>query len=319
MDLTIIIVNWNTRALLENCLHSIGQTKGNLKVQIIVVDNASIDGSKDMVAALFPEVYLISSGGNLGFAKANNLAIPYAEAPLILFLNPDTILKERSLAAMVDFLKAHPSVGALGCKIRDLNDRVQELPLQMRISPLKKLFDLLLVSEKTMGTMRRIIPYQDPNRSGYVSLLYGACLMVRKITLDQVGSFDERFFMYCEDVDLCHRIGAQGWKLYYLDAAEIIHLIGGATKETKAHFGILMMCDSIAKLMEKYHGNAGKMLYTVAVLISSPVRLCMIFLFKIAGYFSARAGKMVNESSIDKHVTMVKWSLGLEKLAEMQK
>lgn len=318
MELSIIIVNRNTREMLEACLHSIQQTQRNLKIQIIIVDNASTDDSKDMVGSLFPEIHWLDSGGNVGFAKANNIAIPSVVAPFVLFLNPDTIVKENALSMMVNFLKTNPSVGAVGCKMKNLREKIQELPLQMRISPLAKFIDLLFLSDKIINHIRKFLPCQNPDQSGYVSSLSGACLMIRNAALAQVGSFDERFFMYSEDADLCHRLNTGGWKLYYLHEAEIVHIGGGATDKS-TDFGIRMMCESAAKLMEKYHGNAGRKLYLGVVLIGAHIKLIMTLFFKIAGYVSVQANRMISEQSIHKHVTMIKWSLAWERPKAMRK
>ena len=145
MKLSIIIVNWNTKDLLKDCLLSIYETKERLKIQIIVVDNLSSDGSREMVRTSFPEVKLINSGANIGFAKANNLAIPYVKSSLILFLNPDTVVKHNTLQTLIDFNIKNPSVGAIGCRAVNLDGKVQELGLQWFPSPFTELFNLFII------------------------------------------------------------------------------------------------------------------------------------------------------------------------------
>jgi GT2 family glycosyltransferase len=308
MDLSIIIVNWNAKEMLKDCLNSILKRNSNLEVQIIVVDNASSDGSKEVVESLFPDVKVMESGGNLGFGRANNLAIPHAEAPYILFLNPDTVVNGAVLSGMTEFLRKNRSVGALGCKIRNSAGEIQDIPEQWWISPYRKLAELLLLSERIPHKIRKIVPNQDPNRSGYVSYLYGACLMVRKRILDQIGFFDDRFFMYCEDIDLCHRIILAGWKLYYLSEYEIIHVVGGATKRSASNFQYITTCESISKLMQKYYGNRGKNLYKAGLLLSSCLKLLLLsplLVFKLV-----KSDYNSNEL-VRKHFTCIKWSIGI--------
>ena len=313
MDLTIIIVNWNTRDLLRNCLQSISTATRALRVQTIVVDNDSKDGSPGMVEELFPTVELIRSGGNLGFARANNLAVPKSASELILFLNPDTEVKPGAFERMISFMREHPKVGGLGCKIRDASGEHQELGIQRFPSPLTELLRLLIFSRKTQPRLASILPYHSPHRSGYVQKLFGACLLVRKSVLDQVGSFDERFFMYCEDVDLCQRIGAGGWSLYYLSDIEILHLGGSASAKAPGAFAVLMTCQSLSILMRKHYGPMGSAAYRLVAFTGALPRFC----FLIAWRGAARVGFGKTQRDLNgaarKYLTIAKWSLGLER------
>ncbi len=308
-DLAIVIVNWNARDMLENCLRSIEDNRGPLKVDVIVVDNASRDGSGEMVQEHFPEVIYIQSGGNIGFARANNLARSRVTAPLVLFLNPDTLLYQGTLEAMVQIFARDEKTAAVGCKIRDEHGVVQELPSQWWMSPLRKGVELLLLSEHTEQRMKKIIPYHDPEASGYVSYLYGACLMVEKEALDRIGWFDDRFFMYCEDVDLCHRINSLGLKIYYLAEAEIVHLIGGATKNASRSFAGIMMLDSINKLMGKYYGARGVVSFKSMVWVNSQIRLFLLMLLKMLSR-AGRCNRDINfEFSRGKYIDARKWCM----------
>ena len=173
MDVSIIIVNWNTEELLKNCLRSIAAASLDHQVETIVVDNNSADGSRDMVAREFPAVKLFNSGANLGFAKANNIGLRHATAPLVLYLNPDTELRANSLTQMVDFLRRNPSVGALGCKIRNASGTLQQLGLQWFPSPITEILRLMGASERSLSRFPSIFPYHEPQLSGFVKKLYG--------------------------------------------------------------------------------------------------------------------------------------------------
>lgn len=318
IDLTIIIVNWNTKDLLKNCLYSLKQNTDSQKVNIVVVDNSSQDGSRDMVKTLFPEVHLINSSTNIGFGRANNLAIAYANAPLILFLNPDTLVTDNAIQIMIDFMKNHPSVGALSCKLKygpgqtetvGMDGEAQTLGLQWFPSPLTEFVSLLFLSDKTIKIFKKYLPYKDPNQSGYVVKLAGGCFMVRMDVLKQVGCFDARFFMYSEDVDLSRRIINAGWKMYYLSEAEIIHFVSATKEIVKNDFPTLMMCESTGKLMHKYYGTIGKSLYKSVILIGALARLFAVSILT----FCFKRKNPYYKSSYSKYISMIKWSLNLQK------
>jgi hypothetical protein len=313
MDLSIIIVNWNTREFLRTCLRSIRQGASGLSVQTIVVDNASRDASDKMVIEEFPEVMIIQSGGNLGFARANNLALPHVQSSFVLFLNPDTEIQGHALSLMLDQMKRAPSVGALGCRIRNLNGTIQELGLQWFPSPLTELVRFLAISERTYSRFRGLIPYHSPALSGEVTKLFGACLLVRRTVLEQVGSFDERFFMYCEDVDLCHRISRAGWKLFYLSEAEILHVGGAAGSAAFSSFSVLMMCESLSKFMRKYYGRFGSASYRFIALGGAQFRLLAVFLAALVNFTGMPGTDTKTRVSLRKYLSVSKWALGLER------
>lgn len=313
MILTIIIVNWNTKEMLKDCLSSLHDTADPKQVKIIVVDNASVDGSVEMVKSTYPLVNLIESGGNIGFGRANNLAAPHSDTPYVLFLNPDTIILKDSISKMFAYMESNPTVGGLGCKMKFPDGIVQPLGLQWFPSPFTELINLLFVSTGTLKRLNKYLPYKDPNKSDYVKKLYGGCLMIRKSVLDQVGWYDDRFFMYGEDVDLCRKITDVGWKLYYLTDAEIIHLCGGAGGETSSNFSVLMKCESISKLMQKYYGNAGRFLYKLAIFSGASVRLLVLAFLKMASSLLPVNRQFDYRSSFQKYMAMIKWCLNLQK------
>jgi GT2 family glycosyltransferase len=313
MDLSIIIVNWNTSGLLKNCLRSIQNYRGHLAVQTIVVDNNSSDDSREMVARCFPGVILVNSGGNLGFARANNMGLAHARAPLVLFLNPDTEIKAGTLDRMVQFMQNHPPVGALGCKIRNISGTIQRLGLQWFPSPFTELLKFIAVSDRTYERLPRFFPCHDPEKSGYVTKLFGACLLVRRPVLEQVGSFDEQFFMYCEDVDLCCRISRVGWKLFYLSEAEILHLGGGASSAAAGAFSVLMTCESFSKFMRKHYGIAGGAAYRVVAFAGAQFRLLVLGVLGIASLARKNAASSSIRPSIRKYLTITRWALCLQR------
>jgi GT2 family glycosyltransferase len=313
VDLSVIIVSWNTRDVLRKCLSSVEAHKGSLAVQTIVVDNDSVDGTCEMIKSSFPGVHLVKSGGNLGFARGCNLGFREAVAPVVLFLNPDTEVIGEALTKMVAFLSAQASVGALNCMFREPSGDAFGPGLQWFPSPLTELAVLLLVSKGTQGKLSRFVPYQSPETSGYVQKLYGGCLLVRRSVLEQVGTFDERFFMYCEDVDLSRRILNAGWRLYYLAEAEIHHQGGGASSRTPGRFSVLMTCESFSRLMRKHYGFLGSFGYRAVALFGGLFRLCVLSFLRILSVLGLHRSGEEAAASSRKYSTMIQWALGLQK------
>jgi GT2 family glycosyltransferase len=247
MDLAIITVSYNTRNLLADCLNSAltSLERTGLSGEVWVVDNASTDGSADMVRRDFPSVRLIASGENLGFAAGNNAALQElgfgppgssshrSDLPYLLFLNPDTRIVRDALASLVRFLDAQSSAGAAGARLVHGDGSFQHsafafpglAQIALDFFPLHhRLLDSRLNGRYPQRHYEAGLPFK-------VDHPLGAALMVRAAALAQVGAFDERFFMYCEEIDLCRRIMAAGWEIYCVPQAEIVHLVGQSTRQ----------------------------------------------------------------------------------------
>lgn len=226
-DLSVVIVNWNTRSLLEQCLRSVPQgVSSDHSVEIWVADNASSDNSASMVANSFPEVQLIANTENVGFARANNQALRLARGRHALLLNSDTKVLPGALSAMVDYLDRHSDVGAVGCRLLNADGSVQKsawsaFPSLGSIAAEAFWLNRLPLLNRTTQASERILT--DAQLPVQVKHLLGACLMVRGEALKQVGTLDEDYFMYLEETDWCHRIDAAGWRIVYLPGAEVIH------------------------------------------------------------------------------------------------
>lgn len=246
LDLAIVIVNYNTRDLLRNCLKSVFDSRGDVSFTVVVVDNASTDGSPEMVRAEFPQVELIESTVNGGFAYANNLGLkqvgfasdgtPQADAPrYALLLNPDTELPPTALADMVAFMDAHPDAGAAGPKLVLTSGA---LDLACRRS-----FPTPAVSFYRMAGLSKLFPrhpvfgrynmtFVDPDRQIEVDSVVGAFMMVRREAIAQAGLLDETYFMYGEDLDWAYQIKAHGWKIYYNPAVTVTHVKRAASRHS---------------------------------------------------------------------------------------
>jgi GT2 family glycosyltransferase len=311
--LTIVIVNWNSGGFLQSCVQSIPETAGRLPVKVIVIDNASRDGSAQFLEQAPARARYIQSGANLGFGRGNNLAKPHVRPGYVLFLNPDTVLKENTLARMLEFFEAHREVGAMGCRMVFPDGQVADQNLQWFPTPLTEFVSLAFLTYGIVRRLEGVLPWNDPLQSGYVRKLYGGCLMVRTSVLDQVGWFDERFFMYAEDVDLSRRIQEAGWKLFYLSEAEILHAAGGATQAAGRDFAILMACESMAKLIGKYQGSAATFLYRCAVTVASTLRLCCLTVLLLMAPILPAAKRMACRHRAREWALRFKWALHWQK------
>ena len=299
--------------MLRNCLASIRNAPKARKVEVIVIDNASADGSREMAEREFPEFRVINSGANLGFGKANNLARPHVRTPLVLFLNPDTVVLGDALDQMAAFLEAHPETGAVGCQMKYEDGSVQGLGIQWFPTPLTEFLQLALLSSGSQRILGPLLPTWNPEQSGYVNKLYGGCLMARKQLLDEIGWFDERYFMYAEDVDLCRTITKRGVRLYYLSSAAIVHLVGGATTHTSQGFQTLMKCESIAKLMAKYYGRLGRCRYVLALFVASHARLLFVAASRLLAWLTPFGRQTDYRSAWQKCSLTILWCLGFRK------
>jgi len=313
MELVISIVSWNTCELLRTCLASLVPRCRAGHTRVVVVDNASSDGTPEMIRSEFPEVTLLESGANLGFGKAHNLIAAHSDEPFVLFLNPDTEFVEDAHERMLEVFEQHGDVALVGCRMTNLDGSVQPLGCQLTSSPWTEFAKGLVVSKSTMPLARRLLRYPDPLASGFVNKIYGGCIMARREVLDEHGWFDERFFMYAEDVDLSRRAQAAGWRSYYLSSARVIHLCGGASEKAPGRFATLMQRESMAKLMEKYYGRIGKGAYVAGTFLISLLRVSLVGVAKFGLRILRRPVREGLEDSLRKNLAMLRWALGLER------
>jgi len=280
-DLSIIIVNWNTRDYLSNCLKSIYETTSRVSIEIFVVDNASTDRSVEMVKNKFPQVKLIANKENLGFPKANNQAIKVSNGEYILFLNPDTVVYPKTIEMLVNFLKANKNCGAVGPMIVDKEGKVDYLGAR-NFPTLFSAFSDLFFLRKLFPTSRlfgkRHLGWWDHRSSRLVECISGACIMVRSEDLEKIGFLDETLPLYLEDVDLCKQIKNLGRDIYYLASAQIIHFQGASSKRYKNSDRLFVMHRlAYGIFFKRYKGDLTFYLYLVMLFINSLVRIALSF------------------------------------------
>lgn len=235
MDLSVIIVNYNVKEFLQNLLHSIEKASANLSKEIIVVDNASDDGSVEVIREKFPYVNLIENKINVGFGKANNQGLAIAKGNYILFINPDCIVSEDTLYKMITFFGEHSDCALAGCKILNSDGTLQLACRRSFPGPwtsFTKVTGLSNLFPKSRIFARYNLTYLDENKTYEVDAVSGSFMMMRKTVYDNVGGFDEQFFMYGEDLDLCYRIQKAGHKVFYVHSTQVIHYKGESTKRS---------------------------------------------------------------------------------------
>jgi len=255
IDLSIVVVNWNVRDLLRRCLRSILDLQ-TCKLEIIVVDNGSTDGSVEMVRTEFPNVRVIANTDNRGFPAANNQGFAVARGRYVLLLNPDTEIVGDALAVMVAFADAHSDVGMVGPQLLNADGSVQSS---------RRRFPTLVTAFFESTWLERYAPRRLLERYEFldqpddvvqdVDWLYGAALMARREAVEQVGPMDEGFFMYSEELDWCRRFRESGWRVVYLPAAQIVHHEGKSSEQVVAARHIHFQTSKV-RYFRKYHGRA---------------------------------------------------------------
>jgi hypothetical protein len=266
-DLSVVIVNYNVREFLAQALRSVERAARHLRVEVIVVDNNSVDGSVPMVRSRFPRIRLVPNDRNAGFGAANNQALELAQGRYVLILNPDTIVQEDTLDTLVRFMDEHPNAGAVGCQI--LNPDGTFAPESRRAFPTPR------VAFFRMSGLGRLFP-QSPVFGRYnmtflsrdeeaeVDALSGSCMLIRRAALfgdpadpgrRGAGLFDEAFFMYGEDLDLCFRIQKAGWSIHYTPATRIIHYKGESTKKGEFRYVRLFYGAMVRFARKHLHGR----------------------------------------------------------------
>jgi len=239
MKLSVVIVNYNVRHFLDQCLQSVYKSIGSMDAEVFVVDNHSVDGSIEMIQEFYPQVKLIANKDNVGFSKANNQAILASKGEYVLLLNPDTVVEEDTFIKCVDFMDSHEDAGAMGVKLIDGKGKF--LPESKRGLPTPK------VAFYKISGISRLFPrssqfgkyhmgHLPENETNSIEVLSGAFMFIRRKALDQAGLLDEDFFMYGEDIDLSYRITKIGYRIYYHPQTRVIHYRGESTKKSSVNY-----------------------------------------------------------------------------------
>lgn len=314
MDLSIIIVNWNSSGYLDKCIQSIVDNTHGISYEIIVVENASYDDCEKVVEKYRDVTTLIQSTENLGFARANNLGYRYSRGSSLLFLNPDTQILGDALSRLHKTVLFLADVGGLGCRILNTDGSIQTSCIQAFPTILNQMLDAEWFQNRFpksrlwgMGPL-----FEISDRAIEVEAIAGSCLMVRRDCFEKIGLFSEEYFMYSEDLDLCYKMRLHGYRNYHFGAASVIHHGGGSTKFTvNSSFSAVLMRESLKMFLRKFHGSIYSFSYVLAMQLMSMVRI-VILLFMYPISFLNLKRKREIDTSLNKWRSIFLWSIGMK-------
>jgi len=272
MKLSIIIISWNTADLLAQCLASIYAHPPQETFEVLVVDNASTDDSVAMVHRRFPQVQVLDNQENTGFARANNQAIRRSRGEYLLLLNPDTNVAPNALQTLVEWLENHPQTGAVGPRTLNPDGTLQisAYPAPTLMGELWRLLHLDQFHPYGVYAMDTW-PLDAPRQ---VDALLGACLLLRRQVIEQIGLLDEAYFIYSEEIDLCYRLQTAGWQLYWLPTATIVHYGGQSTQQVAAEM-FLRLYQGKLFFFRKHHGRWAGTVYKLVLMLITLLRLLL--------------------------------------------
>lgn len=288
MKVSVIIVSYNVKHFLIQCIHSVLKAANDVNIEIIVVDNVSKDGSVEAIKNTFPKVKVIANSENVGFSKANNQGIAIAQGEYILILNPDTVLPEDNLIKSIAFMLSHPKAGALG--VRMIDGTGSFLPESKRGLPTPevafyKMFGLSSIFKKSKRFGKYHLGFMDEDQDHAVEILSGAYMFFRKEVLDKIGGFDEDFFMYGEDIDLSWRVIKVGYQNYYLANNAIIHYKGESTKRGSVNY-VKVFYEAMIIFANKHFAKRGASAFSFMIQLAVVLR-ALLTLF--ANFLSSSA------------------------------
>lgn len=315
MDLSIIIVNWNSAAFVKKCLESIYANADGLEFEIVVVDNNSRDECQEIVETYFPQVRFVQSEENLGFSGANNLGVRDCRGRNLLFVNPDIEFLGSVMGPLSSFLDETPDAGIVGPKLLNSDMSVQT----SCIARFPSILNLTLDSE----LMRRAFPtlplwgirplLNDSALPVPVEVVVGACLMIKADVFKRLGGFDARYFMYAEDVDLCFSANELGWKTYYVPSACVVHHGGRSSGvQRESHFSAILMRESALRFLGTKRGSVYGNLYRWLTALAAILRMGLLC---ITLPITIKERRVSRKIALRRWMRILRWALGLEKWA----
>ena len=315
MDLSIIIVNWNSKEYLKRCLNSIYSQSIRLIYEIIVVDNASFDGCDRILKDEFPDVIFIQIKKNIGFGKANNLGFQHTSGRNLLFLNPDTEILGPAIYTMYHYLEKIPDAGAAGCTLLNSDQSIQTSCVQTFPTILNQILDIeylkVLFPNLRFWGINPLLSYNGIPQK--VEVVSGACLMVKRDIFEKIDKFTTDYFMYTEDIDLCYKVQNAGYIVYYISDAQVVHYGGGSSKKHENDVGVVLMRESIFKFFRIRKGELSAKCYRLSMSIASIIRLMMLGILLLLPFKEAHRIKFYHTFS--KWKKILRWSVGLERWA----
>lgn len=314
MDLSIIIVNWNSRNYLFKAIASIEIDTKEIECEVIVIDSGSYDGCDEMLRRCYPSVRFIQSDKNIGFAKANNEAFKVSSGKNILFLNPDTEVECRAIRALYDHLEVLPAAGIVGPKLLNTDGSIQ----MTCIRAFPTILNQILESDLLRGTFPEselwgMTPLLRGNAAATeVEAVSGACLMIKRHAYETVGMFSADYFMYSEDMDLCLKVRNAGLKTYYVPQAVVVHHGGGSSSSQSGvnTFSSIMMLESRWRFFRNNRSIWYSHLYRAAIFVVCLVRIGLVLLVWAASGAVGRS--FLGKPALRKWTANLRWAIGDE-------
>jgi GT2 family glycosyltransferase len=312
-QLSVIIVNWNSKDYLRKCLQSIYANTRGITFEIIVADSGSFDGCAEMLAREFPLVKFFQSEKNVGFARVNNLGFEQSQGDCVLFLNPDTEVVGEAINVLHDFLKKTGDAGIVGAKLLNTDGSVQTSCIQKFPTILNQFFDAeVLRGAFPLHPFFGIAPlFSGENKPSEVEVISGACLMLTRAAFQKIGRFSDDYFLYAEDLDLCHKTNLAGLKNYFVPSATVIHHGGGSSRQTRSVFPAVMMRESVYRFLKKFRGGFYGSAFRASVALSATSRLALLLIFFPIRL--VRGETATARDAIRRWTAILKWALGLER------
>jgi GT2 family glycosyltransferase len=307
-DVSIVIVTWNGKKYALECLDSLRLVR--LKLEVIVVDNASTDGTPDAIRETYPEVQLIQNRENLGFAKANNIGMAEATSDILCLVNSDVVVPPGCLEKMVEFMRANPSVGVLGPKMLSptggVGQSVNQFPTVWNYLCFALGLHFLMPNSKVFGGY--VLAGYPYDKTEDVEVLTGWFWMIPRAALEQIGGLDERFFMYGEDLDWCYRFHQAGWRLVFFAEAEALHYGAASSGQAPSRFYVEMIKANL-QYFRKHYGWLGGLGFLAATTIHELLRVILYGVMHVS-----RQGRSKNALKLDRSLSCLKWITGSDAL-----
>lgn len=310
-DLSVVIVNWNSRQYLVACLASLRAHLGDLCYELIVVDSGSFDGTAEMLRQE-TDVVFVQSMLNIGFARANNLGAQRAASATLLFLNPDTEVTAGSVQAMIHAHRTLPSVGVVGCRLLNSDGTLQRSGVMPFPTVMNQVLDADVLQRlfPRAAWWQSALSFASESSPVVVEALSGACMMIDRRAFFAIGGFSDDYFMYAEDIDLCCKADAVGLLNYYVPSAQIIHHGGGSSRHHRSGFANVMMRESLHLFLTKRGGAIAANSYRYGLCVAAIVRLLSMAALSPVALLTSRHHALA--SSARKWRAILRWSIGLE-------
>ena len=311
--ISVIILVYRDEKYLQKCINSILATTSSIEYEIVVIDNASLDGCDEIVHQYYPQVRFFQSNKNLGFAKANNTAFNMASGRNLLFINPDTEIKETAIEKLHHQLTTLPNAGIVGAKLLNRDRSIQTSCIQAFPTILNQILDSnALRSYFPRATLWGMGPlFLEDGLPTEVDAISGACLMIKRSVFESVGMFSTDYFMYSEDIDLCFKVRQAGWKNYYVPTAVVIHYVGASSSQSSENsFSRVMMLESRWRFFRKTRSLWYSRLYRLAMFSACIIRIALVLLVWPVRGLNGKGYSI--ENVLKKWTASLSWTLGGE-------